>query len=345
MGKSLIIEIDEATKGIMEDLQSSITANVKEGVATGLTHMIEDQQHHLVSLQTVLATKLSSLEDEVSNSKKPLSRLTRDVEDTLRVVTSFQASVNTKLEQVEQVQERHLNEMNVKIQDVFHKALINQQESTDECLTRFQQETKKANDILTNEVSSIKESFQRLFEDVTVIIHQQFDSLQKQQQEMGQQVSKLQSVQLSFEQLLHEQKEQFVSMNDELVQASMRILEEQQDRFHKQLSAIDATREDLVSVTIDAHKAQFAAIQQEQQLVVEQVAATMAQINNELLQKVTDPAPFEQLSQFIDQKTTSILNDLNQQPLVQKLEDIQKQLDFIRLPFHKKWFSRKGGEK
>lgn len=345
MRESLIIEIDEATKGIMEDLQSNITANVKEGVANGLTRMIEDQQHHLVALQTALATKLSSLEDEVSNSKKPLSRLSREVEDTLRILTSFQSSVNTKFEQVEQMQVRHINEMNTKIEDVFHKAILSQQVSIDESLTRFQQETKKVNLVMTNEVSSIKESFQRMMENLTETIHQQFESLQEQQQEMTKQVSKLQAVQLSFEQLLQEQKEQFASMNSEIVHASMRMLEEQQERFQKQLSALDATRDELISVTVDAQKAQFAAIQQEQQLVVERVAVTVAEVNDELIQRVTDPAPFEQLSQFIDQKTTTILKDLSQQTLIQKLEDIQKQLDYIRLPFYKKWFTRKDGEK
>lgn len=203
---------------------------------------------------------------------------------------------------------------------------------------------KKSIDVLSNEVFSIKENFQRMLQDVTETIHQQFDSLVKQQQEIAQQVSKLQVVQVSFEQLLQEQKEQFASMNDELLQASMRMLEEQQERFHNQLSALDATRDELVSVTIDAQKSQFAAIQQEQQLVVEQVAVTMAQVNDELLQQVTDPAPFNQLSQFIDQKTMSILNDLNQQPILQKLEGIQKQLNYIRLPFYKKWFIRKDGK-
>jgi predicted nucleic acid-binding Zn-ribbon protein len=293
MGKTLMIEIDEATRGIMEDLQSSITTNVKEGVSSGLTRMIEDQQHQLVAFQATLATKLSTLEDEVSNSKKPLSRLSRDIEDTLRVVTNLQTSLNTKIEQIEQFQDRHLQEMSAKIEDIFHKALTAQQESAEVSMVHFHQETEKVNDLITQEVSSIKDGFKRLFADATLTIHQQYNSLSKQQLELAHQVSQLQTAQSSLVQLVQEQK------------------------------------------------FQFTAIQQEQQLAVEQIVATITQANNDILKQVNDTAPFERITELIGLKTNSVLNNLNQQPLLQKLDDIQKQLNYIRLPFYKKWFTRK----
>ena len=336
-----MIEIDEATKGIMNDLQSSIASNIEGGVSAGLRRMSEDNQSQITTLQTALSTKLSALEEELTSSKKPMSRLSRDVEDILRLLTKLQSSINEKLEKVEQIQVNQIQAMNDKVEAIFNQAIEKQQASADESMKQFKSETIKANTFLTNEVANIKQSFEVMTTDVTTKLQAQFNAVQKEQEELAKRAKELQSIQGSFEQLMNSQKVKFEVMKEELLETSNQALLVQQKNFEEQLQALAASREQLVKVTTDAQAKQLQSIQSEQRHIISQLVSEVEKTSDKIIKDVTNSAVFDRLQQSIVQTENSILTGLAQGPILQKLDKLQKELEYAGLPFYKKWFTRK----
>lgn len=340
MGKSLLIEIDEATKGIMNDLQSSITANIEGGVSAGLRRISEESQSQLTTLQSALSTKLSTLEEELTNSKKPMTRLSRDVEDVLRLLTKFQASFNEKLAKVEQIQERQTQAINEKAETIFNQTMEKQQALSNEFINQFRSETQKTTAFLTNEVTDMKQSFEAMTTDVVTKLQAQFETLQKEQNEMAKHSAKLQEIESSIEQLMNSQIGQFELMKKELFEASNQTLLAQQNSVQEQLQALAGTREQLVQ-EMTAEQESF---QSEQRQLMTEVAMEVQKANEKLAEEVTNPAPYDRLQQSITQTERTILTGLDQSLILQRLDELQKKLEYANLPFYKKWFTRKEAE-
>ncbi|MGG3471233.1 hypothetical protein ABES02_27650 [Neobacillus pocheonensis] len=164
MGKTLMIEIDEATKGIMNDLQSSIAANIEGGVSAGLHRLSEETQIQLSAIQSTLSTQLSSLEEGMTNTQKPITRLSRDVGDVLSVISKLKMTLQEKLEKAEQIQVDQIQALNEQIEANVNLVIENQQALKDESLKQIKTEMDNANSNLAKDVVLIKQSFTELVE-------------------------------------------------------------------------------------------------------------------------------------------------------------------------------------
>ncbi len=336
-----MIDIDEATKGIMNDLQTSLASNIEGGVTAGLRRLSEDSQNQFTTLQSVLSSQLSTLEEVLANSQKPMSRLSRDVVDVLDLLSKVKSSVDSKFEKVEQIQENTIQAINEKVDTIFNRAIEKQQASADESMKEFINETKKANNVLAEEVTVIKQSFEDMTTVVTTKLEIQFNALQQQQEELAKRAAELQSIKVLFEQVIESQKAQFDSMKQVLLEVSMTALSAQQNSFEEQLQTLAENREQLVKVLKDAQKEQLQSIQREQCEIVNRVVAEAEITREQLAKEITNPVPFDLVQQSIAEIEGTLLSSLNQQPILKKLEEVQKELEYVNLPFYKKWFVKK----
>lgn len=158
----MMIEIDEATKGIMEDLQSSITYNIEGSISSGLQKTRDDQVNLFNSLQSTLTSKINQIESEFSSSKKPISRISRDVEDTLRIIVKLEKEFNEKLKDVELVQAKHIQQLSEELANVAEESIHNQQEKLNEGMQQITSNTKIAVQSIMHQMDVFNHSFTQI---------------------------------------------------------------------------------------------------------------------------------------------------------------------------------------
>ena len=137
MTNSIMIEIDEATKGIMEDLQSSLATNIEGSISAGLRQKNDEQSDYLTSLQITLTNKINQIESDIASSKKPVSRIARDLEDMLILINKLENSLNEKFGNAEQVQTKIVLELSRNLTNAMEKFGSNQQKGLNESIQQF----------------------------------------------------------------------------------------------------------------------------------------------------------------------------------------------------------------
>ncbi|WP_298825381.1 hypothetical protein [uncultured Planococcus sp.] len=137
MTNSIMIEIDEATKGIMEDLQSSLTTNIEDSISAGLQQKNDEQSGYLTSLQTTLTNKINQIESDIASSKKPISRIARDLEDMLILINKLENGLNEKIRNAEQVQTEIALQLSRNLTNSIEEFGNNQQKGLNESIQQF----------------------------------------------------------------------------------------------------------------------------------------------------------------------------------------------------------------
>lgn len=184
MTNSIMIEIDEATKGIMEDLQSSLTTNIENSIFAGLQQKNDEQSGYLTSLQTTLTNKINQIESDIASSKKPVSRIARDLEDMLILINKLENGLNEKFGNAEQVQTEIVLQLSSNLTNAMEEFGSNQQKGLNESIQQFSSYADTGMLEISKEVKESKHSLTQLLNEAREKLDGQYTMVEKIQLEI-----------------------------------------------------------------------------------------------------------------------------------------------------------------
>ncbi|MGI2329333.1 hypothetical protein [Planococcus sp. YIM B11945] len=347
-----MIEIDESTKDIMSELEESIMESIKKSFSSSIEKSIKDQTGKIQQINEIVHAEMENMKDEVTLSFKPISRMSRDVEDTLRSVMKLEKQYTTQMQAVQTLQHEQLEIIQKEISSLIYEFEKQNADLFKEGLDNF----KKNNSLIIEEfalkVSIIEKDYTN---DLNVILIQVKEHLQL----LENVATKLSQKEEYFNQLstqLDEQKKQQQRMFDEqqhhLSTTSnevIRSLREEAGIFSNKLTTELTTTMNTLkltqSVSNDALAQSLKTSEKIQSKILEDSITTHRdelQSNAEfILDAINQKISSQAFQARINEMESTVLEAIDAQLLFAKLAEIEKDLAYQRLPFYKKWFVKR----
>lgn len=143
MDNTLMIEIDDATRGIMLDLQASIANTIEQGVSGSLNRLSSDSASQLADLKGTLSDKLLFIGDEVSDLKKPIKYLSKDIDEVQDILHKVQNVLETSAASYKEEQEAFEQQFKTQLQEVTAHIVAHQQATVKQMMEYLVNEAEK----------------------------------------------------------------------------------------------------------------------------------------------------------------------------------------------------------
>lgn len=303
MTKSLLVEIDDATKDIMFDIQEGLTKNIGDGISNSLDSVIKEQRRNTQELQGLLTSQLAGVSSEITSSKKPMSRLSRDVEDIISLIMKLEKEWKEKIAQLELKQNTQSDLVREQIKVAMNNVFENVETNMTQQIGDVEKKLDDTGERLTNQLNEIE-----LLHSTTAI------SLEKIERQLKEQIKQLELQQKVQSDLVREQIQAAIKNISEKIVISLN------QEFGNVDKKLNDTWEQLTNWLKE--------IRQTHTATTTNLEETLHMQNKSI----------ENLDGKINEVKKSLTDNSNQKHLLEKLADIEQDLAYQRLPFYKKWF-------
>lgn len=352
MTKSVMIEIDESTKDIMSELEESIMESIKKSFSSSIEKSIKDQAGKIQQINEIVHAEMENMKDEVSLSFKPISRMSRDVEDTLRSVMKLEKQYTTQMQAVQTLQHEQLEiiqkelsgliyEFEKQNADLFKEGLdsFNKNNSLmiEEFATKVSIIEKEYTDDLNGILIQVKEHLQ-LLETVAL-------KLSRKEECFNQLSTQLDEQKKQQQRMFDEQQHHLSTTSDEVIKS----LREEVGIFSNKLTTELTTLMNTLKLTqSDSNNALVQSLKTSEKIQSKILEDSITTHRDELqsstgfiLDAINQKISSQAFQARINEMESTVLEAIDAQLLFAKLAEIEKDLAYQRLPFYKKWFVKR----
>ncbi|MEK5208103.1 hypothetical protein [Psychrobacillus sp. FSL H8-0510] len=352
MTKSVMIEIDESTKDIMSELEESIIKSIQRSFSSSIEKSINDQASQIQQINEIVQAEMENMRDEISSSIKPISRVSRDVEDTLRSVTKLEKQYNVQMQALQSLQNGQLETIQKELSNLFNGMEQQNTKLFQVGLDNFKNKNSQLIDEFATKLSVIKDEYMtdlnwiltqvkeqlQLLENVTVQISQKEEYFTQLLAQLNEQ--KMQ------QQHMFEEQQQNLSTQSNAIMTS--LSQEVSSFSHKLTTQLSATMEKLELTQIHSNEVlaqSLATFEKTQSKMLEDSMTKQHEILESktklLLKSIDQKDSFLAIQNRMNQMELTVLEAINTQVLFAKLTELEKDLAYQRLPFYKKWFTKR----
>lgn len=347
-----MIEIDEATKDIMTELQDGLTKNIESGISNSLQSIIQRQERSIKEIENILEVQLSTVTSDVEATKKPITRMARDIEQSIKLIMDLKHLQKDQSDHLMNVGQQQLDSIK-KLMDEMLRQLAEMQEI--ELTKSFQTFDVKTNEVklkFVEDIQEVQHSFSTIVENTQENLKQQykqFIQLNKQlaenQQQLHQEINKLKNTVVG-------QESKFEKMTSDSTQHLNAFSESLRKSFDEHLMLLTKQHEKhSTQITTDV-KQQVSALEVVIERLISSNEQVIQQLNGQIIESVKtmeqqilhafdNNKGFEELQKQVSTLEVTLTNVIKEQAIVDKLAIIEKDLAYARLPFYKKWFTKR----
>ena len=330
MTKSVMIEIDESTKDIMAELEESIIKSIQRSFSSSIAKSINDQASQIQQINEIVQAEMDNMRDEISSSIKPVSRMSRDVEDTLRSVTKLEKQYNAQMQALQSIQNGQLETIQKELSNLFNGIEQQNTKLFQVGLENFKNKSSQLIDEFATKLSVIKDEYMT---DLNGILTEVKEHLQL-----------LENVTVQFSQKEAHFNQLLTQLNEQKIQ-QQHMFEGQQQNLSTQSNAIMTSLSQEVSSFFHKLTTQQIHSNETQSKMLEDSMTKQHEIlesKTELLLKSIDQKDsFLAIQSRMNQMESTVLEAINTQVLFKTLAELEKDLAYQRLPFYKKWFTKR----
>lgn len=341
MTKSVMIEIDESTKDIMAELEESIIKSIQRSFSSSIAKSINDQASQIQQINEIVQAEMENMRDEISSSIKPVSRMSRDVEDTLRSVTKLEKQYNAQMQALQSFQNGQLETIQKELSNLFNGMEQQNTKLFQVGLENFKNKNSQLIDEFATKLSVIKDEYMTDLNGILTEVKEHLQLLENVTVQFSQKEA-------CFNQLLaqlNEQKIQQQHMFEEQQlnlstqsNAIMTSLSQEVSSFsHKLTTQLSATMEKLELKQIHSNETQ-SKILEDSMTKQHEILESKTEL---LLKSIDQKDSFLSIQNRMNQMESTVLEAINTQVLFKTLAELEKDLAYQRLPFYKKWFTKR----
>jgi len=352
MTKSVMIEIDESTKDIMSELEESIMKSIQRSFSSSIEKSINNQARQIQQINELVQVEMENMRDEISSSIKPVSRMSRDVEDTLRSVTKLEKQYNAQMQVVQSLQNEQFEKLQKELSNLLNGMEQQNTKLFQEGLDNFENKNSQLIDEFATKLSVIKEEYMTDLNGILTQVKEQLQLIENATVQISQKEE-------SFNQLLTQLNEQKIQQQHMFVEqqhnfstqsnAIMTNFSQEVSSFsHKLTTQLSATIEKLELTQFHSNEALAQSLATFEKTQAKMLVDSMTkqheilESKTELLLKSIDQKDsFLAIQNRMNQMESMVLEAINSQVLFTKLAELEKDLAYQRLPFYKKWFTKR----
>lgn len=352
MTKSVMIEIDESTKDIMSELEESIMQSIQTSFSSSIEKSINNQASQIQQINETVQVEIENMRDEITSSIKPITRMSRDVEDTLRGVTKLEKQYKAQMEALQTLQNGQLETIQKEISNIFNEFEQQNTQFFQKGLDHFKNKNSHLIDEFTTKLAVVKEEFMtnsdgilkqikdelQLLENVTTILAQK-------EERFNELLVQLDEQKLQQQRMFNEEQQNFSAQSH----AILTNLREEMTIFCEKMGMqLSSTIEKLESTQNNANEGLAQSLStfeksnlkivQDSMIKQHEVLESKTEI---LLKSVDQKDSFLAIQNRMNQMESTVLEAINTQVLLTKLAELEKDLAYQRLPFYKKWFTKR----
>lgn len=347
-----MIEIDEATKDIMTELQDGLTKNIETGISNSLQSVMKQQQRSIEQIEDILKLQLSTVSADLEATKKPITRLARDVEETIRLVMKLEKLQNDQADQLTNLRQQQIESIQQVINQMLSKLSKTHEEALAKSIQSFEGKTGEAALTLMSNLQEVQQQFSNVTEITQAKLIQQYENFVDLNNQLADNHQLLQQEIQSFKKTIALQENQFEKMKTDLTQHSKEFIDSLQLSFDAHTAALTKQHEVQMTQLTDKLKEQVFAMEGvTQQLVTsneqaihqfnDQLNVSMKSMEKLILEAIEKNKGFVLIQEKLMAMEATFASIIKEQAVIEKLANIEKDLAYARLPFYKKWFTKR----
>ena len=352
MAKSLLIEIDEATKDIMTELQDSLTKNIETGISNSLQSVIQQQQRSISQIEDILELQLSTVLEDLGATKKPITRIARDVEEIIHLVMKLEKLQIDQADQLTNLRQQQIESIQQHINQMIGDLSKTQAEVLAKGIQSFEVTTEEAVLILSTKLQEVQQQFSNVTDMTQTKLNQQYEQFVDLNDQLAANHPLLQQEIQTFKKTIALQEKQFEKMKVDLIEQANALIEAYQQSFSKHTTALTQQHEDqMKQLTVKLKEQVGAIVGVVQQLVTSNNLAN-SQLNDELngsmksmekriVEAIENNRGFDLIKEKLTAMEASLSSLIKEQALIDKIANVERDLSYARLPFYKKWFTKR----
>ena len=352
MTKSVMIEIDESTKDIMSELEESIMQSIQTSFSSSIEKSINNQTSQIQQINETVQVEIENMRDEIVSSIKPITRISRDVEDTFRSVTKLEKQYKVQMEALQTLQSGQLETIHKEISNIFNEFEQQNTKFFQEGLDHFKNKNSHLIDEFRTKLSVVKKEFMTNSDSILKQIKDEQQSLEnittklaQKEERFNELLVQLDKQKLQQLQMFKEQQQNFSAKSHDI----LTNLREEMNSFCEKVGLeLSSTIDKLESTQNNANERLAQSLSTFEKTNMKIVQDSMKkqhevlESKTELLLKSLDQKDsFVVIQNRMNQMESTVLEAINTQVILTKLAELEKDLAYQRLPFYKKWFTKR----
>ncbi|WP_107841248.1 hypothetical protein [Metasolibacillus meyeri] len=352
MTKSLMIEIDEATKDIMTELQDGLTKNIESRISSSIQSVMQRQERSIKEIEYILQGQLLTVSTNIESTKKPITRMVRDVEHSMKLLMDVEKLQKEQAQQLSNIGQQQIDSIKLLMTDMLQELARTQEAELAKSIQSFDMKSGEVTSAFISNLKELQQNFVQVAENTQSNLVQQYDAfislneqLEKNEQQLHQEIN-------IFQTLIDEQKTQFEQMTVSSTQQLNDFCASLQQSFDEHITAITKQYEKQTEqLTNDVKQqvkeleevaVQFISLNEKSfQRLNSDVVESVKLMEQQILYEIVNNKGFDALQEKLSNLEMSLTTTIKEQALADKLADIEKDLAYARLPFYKKWFTKR----
>lgn len=347
-----MIEIDEATKDIMTELQDGLTKNIESGISNSLQSVMQRQERSIKEIEDILQVQLLNVSSDIESTKKPITRMARDVEHTIKLIENLEKLQKVQAEQLMNVRQQQMDSIQQLIDKMIHELAKTQEAELAKSIQLFEVKTGEAALVLISNIKEVQQQFSRITEKTQANLVQQYEQFIELNEQLAENQQHLQQEINTLKNTIAVQETKFEQMNTDLTQHSKAFSYSLQQSFDAHTTALSKQHEQQTAQLTSDVKQQVTAMEGVAERLISSNEQTTQQLNSQLvdsvkmmeqqiLHSIVNNKGFDVMQEKLTALETTLTSTIKEQALVEKLATIEKDLAYARLPFYKKWFTKR----
>lgn len=352
MTKSIMIEIDESTKDIMSELEESIMQSIQTSFSSSLEKSINNQASQIQQINETVQVEIENMRDAIVLSIKSIPRMSRDVEDTLRSVTKLEKQYKAQMEALETLKNGQLETIQKGISNILNEFEQQNTKFFQDGLDHFKIKNSHLIDEFTTKLAVVKEEFMTNSDGILKQIKDKIQLLENVTTKLAQKEERFNDLLVQLDEQKLQQQQMFKEEQQNFSAQSHAILtnfSEEMGSFCKKIGVqLSSFIEKLESTQINANEGlaqSFSTFEKTNLKIVQDSMREQHEVLERkteiLLKSVDQKDSFLAIQNRINQMESTVLEAINSQVLLTKLAELEKDLAYQRLPFYKKWFTKR----
>ncbi|MFF5995196.1 hypothetical protein AAGS61_10615 [Lysinibacillus sp. KU-BSD001] len=352
MNKSLMIEIDEATKDIMTELQDGLTKNIESGISNILQSVMQRQERSIKEIEEILQGQLLTISTNIESTKKPITRMAHDVEQSMKILMGVEKLQKEQTQQLTNIGQQQIDSIKLLMTDMLQELAQIQELELAKSVQSFDMKTGEVTSAFISNLKELQQNFVQVAENTQSNLVQQNDNFISLNEQLAINEQKLQQEIDIFQTLIAEQKMQFEQMTEASTQRLNDFCVSLQKSFEEHITALTKQHEKQTEQLINDVKQQVIALEevtvrfislneQSIQRLNSDVVASVKSMEQQISHEIVNNKGFDAIQEKLSNLEMTLTTTIKEQALVDKLAVIEKDLAYARLPFYKKWFMKR----